>query len=283
MAVSFHVANMKKTCTPNTDENNNNSDTDLSDNDNEVSFNRTFIQANDVQLNDTETKQIYYNDTHTARADQVDPIDMTDKDQSTSICTSADTCVCSNPIDDSMLQCDMCKTWVHYTCASLPDYELARYIKTKSKKYMCHGSCLQDTKLCTIMEKRASFSTRTNQFNINNDFEVFQGKIIDLINERLTLFSSDTLKLIEEFFLKALETQNESYNKLSDVVGNVLTEQKIISQKLDNQISSKRENKNIPNVSSICSPKCSDLEKATTCLKKEVLSERGRIKLQFEG
>lgn len=93
MAVSFHVANMKKTCTPNTDENNNNSDTDLSDNDNEVSFNRTFIQANGVQLNDTETKQIYYNDTHTARADQVDPIDMTDKDQSTSSYTSADTCV----------------------------------------------------------------------------------------------------------------------------------------------------------------------------------------------
>lgn len=153
MAVSFHVANMKKTCTPNTDENNNSSDTDLSDNDNEVSFNRTFIQANGVQLNDTETKQIYYNDTHTARADQVDPIDMTDKDHSTSICTSTDTCVCSNPNDDSMLQYDMCKTWFHYICASLPDYELARYIKTKSKKYMCHGCCLQDTKLCTIMEK----------------------------------------------------------------------------------------------------------------------------------
>ena len=110
----------EKTCTPNTDENNNNSDTDLSDNDNEVSFNKTFIQANDVQLNDTE-------------------------------------------------------------------------------------------------------------------------------------------------------------------VGNVLTEHKIISQKLDNQISSKRENKNTPNVSSICSPKCNDLEKATTCLNTEVLSERGRIKLQLEG
>jgi hypothetical protein len=36
---------------------------------------------------------MYYNDTHTARADQADPIDMTDTDQSTSSYTSADTCV----------------------------------------------------------------------------------------------------------------------------------------------------------------------------------------------
>jgi hypothetical protein len=54
----FIYSEYEKTCTPNTDENNNNSDTDLSDNDNEVSFNKTFIQANDVQLNDTEVGNV---------------------------------------------------------------------------------------------------------------------------------------------------------------------------------------------------------------------------------
>ena len=99
---------------------------------------------------------------------------------------------------------------------------------------MCQQCSVKDAKLCTIMKNLE----HNEVLDINkvcnkcdfNFMEQLESKISTVNEERLTQFSSNTLKPMQDSFILAIENQNKSYTELSEIVGELRTQQ-IVTKK----------------------------------------------------
>ncbi|CAC5376151.1 unnamed protein product [Mytilus coruscus] len=119
-----------------------------------------------------------------------------------------------------MLQCNTCKGWVHYGCTGLPGYELAKYIRHKTKKYSC--------KFCTMKDPKLKLCVEDIPLQPDNSalFESVKNLIKTEVSKYQTSFEKNMLNLVENVV--------GNVTLLSDkinTVNQILTETKTYVQK----------------------------------------------------
>ena len=229
------------------DNNSSQLESESEDNDNEITLNKTVVHVNtddtgnNNEINDeTDLKQPFTENKVAISAcnkgnDNNKTPDKCGKQES-ELNLQNPTCFCKSEMSDSMLQCDSCARWLHYSCTSLPKYELAKYIKTKSRRYLCQECSNQDSKLCTIIEKldysvNLERHRKSNNIPDSNFMESLESKLLNVMDERLNLFSTDILKPMQQSFVSAIDNQNKSYTELSEIVGEIRTQQQSVKNK----------------------------------------------------
>ncbi|CAG2241034.1 unnamed protein product [Mytilus edulis] len=123
-----------------------------------------------------------------------------------------------------MLQCNTCKGWVHYGCTGLPGYELAKYIRHKTRKYSCKFCTMKDTKLKLCVEDIPL------QPDNSALFESIKNMIKTEVSKYQTTFEKNVVNLVENVI--------GNVSLLSDkinTVDQILTETKTYVQKAKNE------------------------------------------------
>ena len=100
--------------------------------------------------------------------------------------------------------------------------------------------------------------------------EQLESKISTVNEERLTQFSSNTLKPMQDSFILAIENQNKSYTELSEIVGELRTQQIVTKKNKVSNTTNDTEGSGTFNVE--LNPKYQEVVRNNSTLREEVLT-----------
>ena len=252
---------------------------------------------NQTDTDDTVVKQIFHMEHSSDQNITVDPLHLINgaetavkkkikPGQSTG---PANCIVCSDPYNEYMLKCNTCILKVHYHCSGLPNYEIAKYLGHKSRKYVCEKCTVVIPKYRNLLGDSEK-PIKGSHFPVSISAQHFgeQGlqhdslisNIRSVVSKEMKAFQSEVLVKFESKFVSAVESVMKDSSKVTDELLNISGRITATNSSIQNlrktyeqSISNlKSPNKNSPELSSPQIPADDKLKDENKALKDQVSS-----------